>query len=426
MSREVLLMNNVRIALASLWNRKLTALLTVLSLAISVALLLAVETLREQARESFTSTVSGTDLIVGARGGPLQLLLYSVFHIGDATNNVSSKSYQLVAQHPMTAWSIPIALGDSHRGHRVIGTQPDMFIHFHYGDHQALQFKEGAPFNELYDVVLGADVARKLQYAIGDEIVLAHGVSQATLAKHDDKPFKVVGILKPTGTPLDNSLLVSLAAIEAIHVDWQSGTRIPGQSVDAATAGTMDLTPKTITAFLVGVKKKVQTFELQRQINDYQKEALTAILPGVVLAQLWNLVGVAENALRTVSWLVAVSGIIGMITSVLTSLNERRREMAILRALGARPWHIIGLLMSESLLLALAGCVSGILLFYLLLGVARPVIESQFGLLLPFAGLSAWQWQVVGIILAVSLLASLLPAWRAYRQSLADGLSIKV
>lgn len=419
-------MNNFKLAFASLWNRRLTALLTVLSLTISVTLVLAVETVRQQARESFTSTIAGTDLIVGARGGPLQLLLYSVFHIGDATNNVSWKSYQLVAQNNFTAWSIPISLGDSHKGYRVVGTNQDFFKYYKYADQQSLALLQGAPFSDLYDVVLGSEVAKKLHYKIGDEIILAHGVSRATLAKHDDKPFKIVGILNSTGTPLDSSLFISLEAIEAIHVDWQSGTRIPGHGVAAEDARQLDLTPKTITAFMVGVKKKVYTFELQRQINEYQREPLSAILPGVVLTQLWSLVGVAENALRVVSWLVVISGIIGMTTSILTSLNERRREMAILRALGARPWHIIGLLMSESFILALLGCVSGVALFYLLLIAAKPVVENQYGLFIQLSWLSAWQLQVLLIIVFAALLASLLPAVRAYRQSLADGLSIKV
>jgi putative ABC transport system permease protein len=414
------------LAWKSLLNRRFTALLTVISIALSVALLVGVERLRTEARESFSNTLSGTDLIVGARSGPVQLLLYAVFRIGDATNNISWESYQDIAAHPKVAWTVPIALGDSHRGFRVLGTTPAYFEHYRYARNRELEITEGQEFADLYDAVLGAEVAEDLGYSIGDSIIVAHGASDVSFARHDDKPFQVVGVLARTGTPVDRTVHVSLEAIEAIHVDWQSGAPIPGVSMSAEQARAMDLTPKAITAALVGLKSKIATFQMQRFVNDYPEEPLSAILPGVALSQLWNLIGIAENALLIVSAFVVVVGLFGMLTALLTSLNERRREMAILRSVGARPGHVFALIMGEALVLTLLGVLFGLSLLYLLLIVGQPIIESRFGLFIEIGGLSTHEWILLGAVVAAGFLVGSIPSYRAYRLSLADGLSVRV
>ncbi len=414
------------LAWKSLLNRRFTALLTVVSIALSVALLVGVERLRTEARASFANTLSGTDLIVGARSGPVQLLLYSVFRIGDATNNISWKSYRDIGGHPKVAWTVPISLGDSHRGFRVLGTTPAYFEHYRYARDRPLAIAEGQQFADLYDAVLGAEVAEKLDYKIGDSIIVAHGASDVSFARHDDKPFRVVGILGRTGTPVDRTVHVSLEAIEAIHVDWESGAPIPGVSISAEQARKMDLTPKAITAALVGLKSKVATFQMQRFINDYPEEPLSAILPGVALSQLWDLIGIAENALLIVSAFVVVVGLFGMLTALLTSLNERRREMAILRSVGARPGHVFALIMGEAGFLTLLGVLLGLALLYLLLLAGQPIIESRFGIFIEIGGFSPYEWILLGAVVGAGFLVGSIPSYRAYRLSLADGLSVRV
>jgi putative ABC transport system permease protein len=410
-----------------LWNRRATALLTICAIAISVALLLGVQKLRTAARESFANTVSGVDLIVGARSGPLNLLLYSIFRIGDATANVSWKTYQKIATHPDVAWTIPISLGDSHRGFRVMGTDGNYFAHYRFGGDHELKFSSGGPFHDLYDAVLGADVARTLGYQLGDSITVAHGVGNVSFAEHKDKPFRVVGILAPTGTPVDRTVHVSLEAITAIHIDWQSGMQAPpGYRVSAAEARHRDLTPDTLTAFLVGMRSRVMTFTMQRAINDYRQEPLLAILPGVALSQLWELVGVADTALMIVAAFVVLAGLLGMLTAILTSLNERRREMAVLRSVGARPRHIFALLIAEAGLLATLGVAAGIGLTYLLLFVGRPLLEKRSGIFVTVTGLSQTDIAILGGIIIAALLIGLLPAFRAYRNALSDGLQVRV
>jgi len=415
----------LRLALKSLLNRRGTVLLTVFTIAISTALLVGVERLRGETRTSFASTLSGTDLIVGARAGTVQLLLYAVFRMGEPTANVSWQTYQEVAAAPSVAWTVPMSLGDSHRGYRVLGTTAAYFEHYRYGSRRPLTFAQGLPFENVYDAVLGSEVASRLGYALDQDVVLAHGIGRVSFSDHDDKPFKVVGILAPTGTPVDRTVHVSLAAIEALHIDWQSGTRMPGRAMSAEQALQEDLTPKTITAFLVGLKSRVATFALQRQINEYRAEPLTAILPGVALQQLWSLTGVAENALRIVAGCVVVVGLLGMLTALLTTLNERRREMAILRSVGARPRTVLALLVLESAALTVAGIALGIALLYAIIASLRGLAASRFGLYLGLGPPTPSELMALAAILCAGIVVGLLPAWLGYRRSLSDGLTVR-
>ena len=418
----------VRLAWQSLRNRWLTALLTVLAIAVSVVLLLGVEKIRNSARASFANTISDVDLIVGARTGNIQLLLYSVFHIGNATNNVTWRSYQEIADRPEVAWSVPLSLGDSHRGFRVIGTTAGFFEHYKYRNKQPLAFASGQPFNDLFDAVIGADVARQLGYAQGQKIVVAHGTGALKTAEHDDMPFTVSGILEPTGTPVDRSVLVSLEAIEAIHINWQNGApKTSGMRVTADRVRRMGprLRPQAITAALVGLKSPIATFKIQRFVNDYRLEPLTAAMPALTLYEMWGVVGTAEKALLAVSLMVVVTSILGMVTMILATLNERRREIAILRAMGAGPRTVVGLLVSEAGILTVAGVVLGTVLTYAGLAILQPVLDRTWGLYMEIGALTGFEIAVLAAIVAGGILAGLLPALRAYALSLADGMSVR-
>lgn len=416
----------LNLAWKSLLNRRFTAMITVLSIALSVTLLVGVERVRTETRQSFANTISGTDLIVGARSGAVQLLLYSVFRIGDATNNISWKSYQDIAAHPKVAWTIPISLGDSHRGFRVLGTTAEYFAHYRFARGRQLLFDQGVAFADLYDAVLGAEVADALGYRLGDAIVVAHGAGDVSFARHEDKPFRVAGILERTGTPVDRTVHVSLEAIEAIHMGWRNGAPLRGSTHAAGDTPALDLTPKAITTVLVGLKSRVAVFQVQRFINDYPDEPLSAVLPGVALSQLWDLIGVAENALLMVSAFVVVVGLFGMLTALLTSLNERRREMAILRSVGARPGHVFALIMGEAVFLTLLGILAGLLLLYAILMVAQPLMESRLGIFIAIGAPSVHELSLLGAVFAAGLAAGVVPAFRAYRLSLTDGLSVKL
>ena len=414
----------LRLALASLAARALTVAMTIIAIALSVALFLGVEKVRTGAKASFADTISGTDLIVGARSGSVQLLLYSVFRIGNATNNLTWKSYQDIAARTEVDWIVPISLGDSHRQFRVMGTTPAFFDHYKYRSGKSLAMGDGAIISDLFDAVIGADVATTLGYNIGDPIVVAHGL--ASFIEHEDQPFRVSGILEKTGTPVDRTVIVSVQAIEAIHVDWQTGVQRPGKATPADVIRQMELEPQAITAALVGVKSRLRVFGLQRFINEYTQEPLLAILPGVALQELWQIVGIAETALIGVSIMVVVTALIGMMATIFSSLNERRREMAIFRAMGARPRVVLGLLVLEAVLMAALGAILGLALLYVGLFVGQPLIDRAFGLWLPIEAPTLRElWAMFGVIVAGAIV-SIVPAMKAYRMSLADGMIVRI
>ncbi|MBK1613755.1 peptide ABC transporter permease [Rubrivivax gelatinosus] len=415
------------LAARSAWSRRGTLALVVLSIALSTALLLTLERLREDVRASFAQAVSGTDLVVGARTGPVQLMLYAVFRLGGATNDISMASVDALARQPAVAWVVPIALGDSHRGFPVVGTTPAYFEHFRYGDAQPLVLAEGRAFSGtldgLYEAVLGSEVAARLGYRPGQRIVLAHGAGGELGAEHADKPFTVVGILAPTGTPVDRSVHVGLQAIEAIHLDWAGGAPLPGLAIPAEQARKFDLAPKRATAVFVGLKNRVAVFRMQRWVADYEAEPLMAVLPGVALDELWEVVGVGERALLAVSVLVAAVSLAGLVAVVLAGLGERRRELAVLRAVGAGPRQVLLLLAAEAALVTLAGVVAGALVAAAGVAFAGPLLQQRLGVALGLGAPTATQWAWLAAVLVAGMLAGLVPGWRAYRLSLADGLS---
>jgi len=407
-----------RLAYKSLLDRKGSVLLTLLAISVSIFVLLGIEHIRQQAKESFSNTVSGTDLIVGARTSNLNLLLYSVFRIGNATNNIRWETYQRVASHPNIAWTIPIALGDSHKGYRVMGTNTDYFEHYAYGSKRSLEFDQGQPFNELFEVVLGAEVANKLGYKIGDRLVLAHGLGSTSFSNHEDNPFRVIGILDATGTPVDQTLHVSLEAIEAIHVGWQQGVKVPGAGQDASDIDTSELTPDSITAFMVGLTSKISTFGVQREINDYPQEPLLAILPGITLTEFWQTLATTENTLRLISMLVLVAALLGLSALLLASIRERQREISVMRVLGASPWFIFLLIQIEALLITVAACLIAAIMLTITLILSTDQISARFGLHIEVNFLSETNILLLLFVILCSFVVCLLPSITAYRRAI--------
>ena len=407
----------LRLALKSLLNRRGSVVLTLMAMTVSVFVLLAVEHIRYQAKESFANTVSGVDLVVGARSGSLNLLLYSVFRIGSPTNNVSWESYQEITSHPQVDWAIPISLGDSHKGYRVMGTSRDYFEFFSYGRKHSLHFDKGQAFNNVLDVVLGSDVARKLNYSLGDKLILSHGLGSTSFSNHDDRPFTVVGILEPTGTPVDQTLHVSLAAIEAIHIGWEQGVKLPGNHIASDQIEQLELQPKSITAFMLGLKSRMATFSVQRKINNYPKEPMQAILPGVALSELWQMMGVLERTLFFVSLLVFVAALLGLSAMLLSSIRDRDHEIQLLRVIGARPIFLFWLIELEALLITVFSLLLGAGFLAMGVTVAQDFLVTRFGLHIGsniFSG-SALYFSLA--ILVAAVIAAAIPSVSAYSQA---------
>ena len=414
----------LKLTINSLYARLLTVSMTVLAISLSLMLYLSVEKLRSSAYTSFTNTISQTDLIVGSRTGSVQLLLYSVFRIGNATNNITWESYEDIINRDEIKWSVPISLGDSHKGFRVMGTNTDFFKRYKYRGDRSLKIEEGKYFVDLYDVVIGFGVAEKLGYNINTPLIVSHGLK--SFLEHDDQPFKVSGILAKTGTPVDNTIIVSLEAIEAIHVDWSSGSKVSGKATPIEQIRKMDLSPSNITAVLLGVNSKLKIFQLQRWINEYPEEALSSILPGVALQELWRILGVVENILLGISSIVILTTLMGMTAIVFSSLSERRREMAIWRAMGASPKIIIGLLMLEAFIISTVSVVVSTFLLFILLYFIQPWIDSTYGILVTIEMLSLNDIYIFILFILAAMIVSLIPAMRAYWFSINDGMTIKI
>ena len=418
------------IALRSAWNRRGTLSLVVFSIALSTLLLLGFERIRTDVRQNFSQSVSGTDLIVGARTGAVQLMLYAVFRVGGATNNIRVESLQAIAKQRAVDWVVPLSLGDSHRSHPVLATTKDYFTRFKYGDRQPLGLAQGRAFDgtppQLYDVVIGAEVAEALGYRLGQRVTLSHGAGVIPGADHADKPFTVVGVLARTGTPVDRTLHISLEAMEAIHLDWIGGAPLPAVKITAEDARKVDLAPKLVTAALIGLKNRVAVFAVQRAVAEYAGEPLMAVLPGVALDELWDVVGVGEKALLGMSAMVGVVSLAGLIAVVLAGLNERRRELAVLRAVGAAPRHVLFVLAAEGGAVTLLGVALGTLATALSIALAGPWVQMRFGIGLKLSAPTVEQWLLLAAVVLAGFLASLVPGWRAYRLSLADGLSPRV
>jgi len=413
------------LAIKSFRNRKFTTGLTILSIALSVMLLLGIEKIRHGAESSFTNTISGTDLIIGARSNSVQLLMYSVFHIGNPSNNLNWQSYRYINKQPQVKWTIPLSLGDSHKGYRVVGTTEQFYQHFRYANAQALQLKKGNWSSATFDAVLGAEVAAELAYQPGDQIIIAHGAGDESFITHDDKPFIVAGILKPTGTPVDRAVYIGLKSINSIHqgLDGSEHHHDPLMIHDDETQTTKQ---NNISAVLVGLNSRGAAIGMQRQVNEYAQEPLTAIMPGVVLLEVWQMMSMVEKILIIVSGMVAVVGLFSMLIILMTSLNERRREMAILRSVGARPAHIFTLIMGEAVFLTLLAIILGVAMVYGLMVVMQPWLESQFGLYIVISWPTLAELTLLAIIASCGCIVGLIPGIRIYRYSLADGMTIRI
>ncbi|MBL1271383.1 MAG: ABC transporter permease [Oceanospirillales bacterium] len=411
----------ISLAGASLWHRRKVLALVCLTLTLSVTLLLGIQYLRTEVKQSFTSTISDTDLIIGARSGQLNLLLYTVFHIGDATNNIRWSTFQELEQDTRIDWLIPISLGDSYKGFRVVGTSKDFGEHFRVGRGQPLNLTDGQWFDGVFDVVLGAGVARTLNHRIGDEIILSHGGGRTSFSNHKDTPFTVTGTLEATGTPVDQAVYISLQGMEAMHVGWESGVAIPGRTLTPEQAEGRDFSPSAITAVFAGLDHKILTFRVQRELNQYAGEPLSAILPGVALSELWRLMSQFERALLGITGFVVITSLIGLVAVLLTLQTQRAHEIAILRATGASPGLIASLYLIECLGLAVVACVTSLGLSAFAISMLGPWLLTNYGVQIQLRPLNIEEWALLISVPLAAVLVALAPALSAWRHSRSQG-----
>ena len=487
------------LAFKSLFNRKLTFFITLFSIAISVTLLLGVQTLKTETKTSFMKSISGTDLIIGSRGASSQLLLSSVFHIGSSINTIKYKTYQDIEKLPAVKWAIPISMGDSHRGYTMIATNLNFFEQFSYANKQHLTVQSGATNDDMFAVVIGADVAEKLNYQIGDEIIMTHGGGETEGHHHDNIPYFISAILAPSFTAIDQTLIISLEAMEAMHTEMDDHLGLlPGETLlsheehddhddhdehqahkehddhddhdehqahkehddhndhdehqahkehdehddheehqahkehddhdtqEQRLARLLKLKPDNINAIFVGLTSRQAVLGMQSYVNNFEAEPLTAIIPAVALQELWQFFSIAESALNIITIFVVLVGLLGMLSIILMSLNERRREMAVLRSVGAKPAHIFGLIIGEAGFVCLTGILLGIALLYSLLFILQTPLANHYGFYLDINMLTSNDLLILLTIQISALLIAMIPASLIYKYSLSDGMSIKL
>ena len=408
----------------SLKNRKFTSMLCVLSIMLSVTLFLGIERIRNGAKEGFTNTISKTDLIIGAKGGPLQLLLYTVFHIGGAVNNIRESTYEEIKNNRLVEWTIPISLGDAYKGFRVVATDENFFYHYRFRGDKRVLLESGKIPLDTFDVTIGSQVANKFNLKVGDPIVLSHGVSSEAILSHDNTPFHIVGVIAPTQTPIDTGVFINLYGMEAMHFGWESG--VPsGDKINPDRFKKENIKITQLTSFMVKLKSRIAVLKMRREIDQFEKEPIMAIIPALALQEMWQTIGYVEQILFLVSLCVLLVGILSILISLYTSINERRREMAILRSLGASSRHVFTLLIYESSFLVFVGCILGVIALYGLLIFVRPWLESNFSVYLEVQPISGTEWIYLAGIFIAGTLAGLIPATKAYMNSLQDGLTIK-
>jgi putative ABC transport system permease protein len=315
-------------------------------------------------------------------------------------------------------------LGDSHRGFRVVATKPNYFEHIKYANKQSLTFSKGGAFSELSEAVLGSDVAEKLSYSVGSNIQITHGSVESTGNKHDDFSFKVTGVLNKTGTPIDQAVFLDLSGYELLHLGWKSGKKVLSlEDIDLSSLPDDALTPKTITAAFVGLKSKLTLFNFSKSIREYPKEAISAVIPGIALSELWSIVGLVDKGFQLLSWIIIAISLIAMVTLIIASLDNRKQEMTIYRANGASPKFLAAMVIYESLVIGLVAIIGAVILVSVVTYVATNQLNLALGISPSFKWISLDEIKVFSIILLAGVLSSLIPAAMVFRKNLHQTLS---
>ena len=410
--------------LKSMRSRLIPTSLVTISLMASMVLLLSIERIQQGAEEGFNQSISGVDAIIGPRSSSIELVLYTVFHLGRPTNNITTKTVNDVKLRGDISWLVPIALGDSHKGFRVVATEPNYFEHIKNANGQPLVFSKGVAFAELSETVLGSDVAEKLSYRVGSKIQITHGSVESVGSKHDDFSFVVTGILNKTGTPIDQAIFLDLKGYELLHLGWKSGKKIFNlDDINLSSLPEDALIPKTVTAAFIGLKSKLTLFNFSKNIREYPKEAISAVIPGIALSELWSIVGLVDKGFQLLSWIIIAISLIAMVTLIIASLDNRKQEMTIYRANGASPKFLAMMVLCESLVIGLTAIVGAIILVTIVTYFATVQLNLALGISPSFEWISMGEITVFSFILLAGALSSLIPAVMVFRKNLHQTLS---
>ena len=392
-------MNTFSLSIAYLRHKLLGTFLSLLTFASGIAVIVALLLINAQLNNEFTKNLKGIDLVVGAKGSPMHLILSSVFHLDIPTGNIPLEEAEKLEQHPLVKSAIPVALGDNYNGFRIVGTTPE------YATHYDGQLAQGAMFTQQMQAVLGSEVAQTQHNKLGDQIVGAHGLVNSD-DLHTDFPYTVVGILKPTNTVLDRLVLTPVESVWHVHEH-------PDADDPEEVAYKNAHPDKELTALLISYKSPMAAASMPREVN--KSSSMQSASPAFEVARLVSFMGVGTDTLKTFGWyMIALAGF-GIFVALYNAMNERRYDLALMRSFGASPTKLFGLVITESLILALLGALLGILLGHVLVEIAAAWlaqvkhIHVTGMLFLPEEG---WLIVASGII---GVVAAILPAIRIYR-----------
>lgn len=407
-----------------LWNRKLTTALTIFSVALGVGLIYSVLTLREETRKRFEEEGQSFDVIVGAKGSPLQLVLSALYFMDVPTGYILLSDYEALKKHEDVAAAFPICLGDTFHGFRIVGTIVDLFdytwTHPTTGEtRKPLNLAQGRCFEKPMEAVLGSAVARSEGLTLDDTFIGAHGFVQLPDGLNDEhahSPYTVVGILKPSGTPNDRAIFCSMDSVWQLHKDLHGDAEPqPGQVRREASS--------KVTAVLIALQSPSLRFQFVEYVNDGFNAMAT--IPITQIANLYlNVLGTAKTVLLAVGYLVVVISAMSILIGLYLSILQRKRDLAIMRALGASAFEIVGSVLIEAFLVTLLGIFAGWLLGN---GVTWGIglsLQHRYGLAISVFGLpTSEECAAFSVVALVGVVAGILPAWQAYRTDVARDLA---
>lgn len=390
-------MNVISLSFRYLWSRPLAAALNLLLMTLGVASITFVLLVSDQVDRAFERDLAGIDLVVGAKGSPLQLILAGVFHIDVPPGNVPLEEVQALAQNPQVAQLIPLSLGDSFRGFRLVGTTPDYIRHY------GATLAQGAAWSAPMQAVAGAQAARSTGLQVGDRFVGSHGLGGGGHA-HGDHPYTVRGVLAPCGCVLDRLILTATESVWQVHETATATDEEDRQALQAE---------REVTLALLRYKSPLAAVTLPRFVN--ASTSMQAAAPAVEITRLLRMVGVGTEVLRGFGAVLLLTAALSVFIALWNAVRERQADLAMLRMLGAPPRRLGALLLCEALWLAVLASALGLLAGHLLTAGVGWLLQAEKSLPVEgWAWVAAEAWIPVAA-LAVSALAALLPALGAYR-----------
>ncbi len=405
-------MNMLLLSWKYLIAKPLSTGLNILLLALGLAIITVLILIQDQFENKMTKDAEGIDLVVGAKGSPLQLILSSVYHIDFPTGNIDMEEAMGLSRNRLVKNIIPLGMGDNYQGYRIVGSNYD------YLDLYKAEVENGKRWTKPFDVVLGKDVADKLEFKVGDQFIGSHGIGSSS-HDHDEHPYTVTGILAPMGNVLDKLILTSIESVWYTHDDEHDHDKF---EAEVSTTGFPETDEdREVTSLLIQYRNPMAAVQLPRFINS--RSSLQAASPAFEISRLFELLGIGITLIQGLAIIIIVIAGLGIFIALFNSLKERKYDLAVMRTLGASNGQLFMHIILEGVILTFLGAVVGIIIGHLFLAVL--VMQNEQGAIstLSAAVFLTEEFYILGYAIVVGVLASLIPAWNAYQTDIAKQLT---